>query len=65
MAVSMDVIFHLVEDDVYETYMNTLFRVAQRLVLIYLSEEHVRHRRFGVWIEESMRDWSLIKTVPN
>ena len=29
MAVSMDVIFHFVEDDVYETYMNTLFKVAQ------------------------------------
>jgi SAM-dependent methyltransferase len=37
LALSLDVIFHLVEDHVFETYMATLFAAAERHVILYTS----------------------------
>src|SRR5256885_9505823 len=52
-ALSLDVIYHLVEDRVYETYMRYLFGAARRVVVVYSTNEtvpgespHVHHRRF-------------------
>ena len=52
VAISLDVIFHLVEDCVYRDYMNRLFSSANKYVVIYSTIEesrgrtlrHVRHR---------------------
>lgn len=52
LAVSLDVIFHLVEDPVYNAYLDRLFTAAKRYVLIYSTSAdlrntgipHVRHR---------------------
>ncbi len=38
LAVSMDVIFHLIEDDVFEKYMRDLFSCAARFVMIYTRD---------------------------
>jgi SAM-dependent methyltransferase len=50
LALSLDVIFHLVEDNVYEQYMRSLFDAATRFVIIYSDNQeasdqelHVRH----------------------
>lgn len=55
LALSLDVLFHLVEDAVYFAYLDRLFSAAERYVVIFSSnaEEpaptmpHVRHR----WVE--------------
>ncbi len=72
LALSLDVIYHLVEDRVYDVYMDTLFRAATRFVIIYSddwessdSALHVRHRKFTDWIELRKPDWKLIKHLPN
>jgi SAM-dependent methyltransferase len=52
LALSLDVLFHLVEDKVYFEYLDRLFGAATRFVAIYASDEesssynlpHVRHR---------------------
>jgi SAM-dependent methyltransferase len=52
LSLSLDVIFHLVEDAVYHTYLDQLFAAAKRYVLIYSTSAdledtgvpHVRHR---------------------
>lgn len=52
LALSLDVLFHLVEDDVYEAYLTRLFDAAERFVVIHSSDvpqetrslPHVRHR---------------------
>ncbi|OJY86100.1 MAG: hypothetical protein BGP23_04705 [Lysobacterales bacterium 66-474] len=52
LSLSLDVIFHLVEDPVYNTYLERLFAAAERYVLIYSTSTdlrdtgvpHVRHR---------------------
>ncbi len=74
LALSIDVIFHLVEDAVYSAYMEKLFAKAHRYVGIYSSDFnipaqatscHVRHRHFTTWINQNQPDWKLILHVPN
>lgn len=72
LALSLDVIFHLVEDDIYERYMRSLFAAANRFVIIYSDNEesprealHVRHRRFTDWIGCNKLDWQLVEHIPN
>lgn len=73
LALSLDVIYHLIEDDVYEKYMFDLFRAATRYVIIYssnfsenfLSDEHVKHRRFCDWTETNATDFSLLREIAN
>lgn len=71
LALSLDVIYHLVEDDVFEHYMRRLFDSSKRFVCIYSSNfdqrsaAHVRNRRFTDWIEENEKDWRQIKYVRN
>lgn len=73
VALSLDVLFHLVEDDVYEDYMRQLFRSARLGVIVYSSNEerdepgatHVRHRRFTEWIESEAPMWRLTLHTTN
>lgn len=66
LSMSLDVIYHLVEDEVFHRYMATLFDAAQRFVLVYSSDadmpsraSHVRHRRYSDWIREFARPFEL------
>jgi hypothetical protein len=74
LSLSLDVIYHLVEDDVFESYMHTLFGAADRFVVVYSSDRdepaglrgaHVRHRRFTTWVEEHLPGWRLAERIPN
>lgn len=72
VALSLDVIYHLVEDRTYESYMRSLFRSATRLVIIYSSNapradtaSHVRHRRFTDWVDAQASDWHLDRHIAN
>jgi SAM-dependent methyltransferase len=73
LAISLDVIYHLVEDDVFESHMRELFRSSNRHVVIYASnyEEsmtegaHVRHRKFTRWAAESAKDWKASQVIRN
>ena len=60
LALSLDVIYHLVENSVFEAYMERLFQSATRFVAVYSSNcsglmtdsPHVRHREFTRWVKE-------------
>lgn len=74
LSLSLDVIFHLVEDPVFDTYMRRLFASGERFVGIYSSNDdrpqsatspHVRHRRFTDWIATNSTEWMLLENVPN
>jgi len=74
LALSLDVIYHLVEDSVYETYLSELFAAAEKFVIVYSSNDselesstpkHVRHRCFTDSIDKLAPGWSLIEKVPN
>jgi hypothetical protein len=73
LALSLDVIYHLVEDSVFEAYMRRLFDVSRRYVVIYSSNHdntltratHVRHRKFTTWIDENTPGWRTDGVIPN
>ena len=72
LALSLDVIYHLVEDDVFDAYMRHVFAAAKRYVIIYASNDeapspapHVRHRRFTDWVEQHELAWRLESHIPN
>lgn len=74
VALSLDVIYHLVEDKVFEHYLQTLFRAARRYVIVYSSDSddnrgyegtYIRHRNFTKWIEENLPSWEMVRRIPN
>ncbi len=71
LALSLDVIYHLIEDRVFESYMRDLFASARRYVIVYSSNRnekrnmHVRHRRFTDWAARCAPQWDLVKEIPN
>jgi len=72
LALSLDVVFHLVEDDVFEDYMRRLFASAARFVIIYSSDHdapwngsHVRHRAFSSWVAANLPGWERLQHVRN
>lgn len=72
LSVSLDVIYHLLEDDVYDRYMTDLFGAARRLVVVYSSDRddetewpEVRHRRFTTWVADRAPAWDLLRRIPN
>lgn len=72
LTLSLDVIYHLVEDQVFESYMSKLFDAANKYVIIYSSNKertgislHVRHREFSRWVEKNRKQWSLIQKIDN
>jgi hypothetical protein len=74
LALSLDVIYHLVEDRVFEDYMRTLVGAADRYVIIYASNSddnreyqgpHIKHRKFSTWLQQNALDWELLEHIPN
>ena len=68
LAVSLDVIYHLTEDPVFEAYMTHLFAAGAKYVIVYTTNEerrgtapHVRHRRFTLWVEAHCPDWRFLE----
>lgn len=74
LTMSLDVIYHLVEDEVYESYLNDLFNNSKNYVIIYASNtnkqkqfqaQHVKHRKFTDYVEKNFSNWKLIKHIKN
>lgn len=72
LALSLDVIYHLLEDDVYRRYLGDLFGAAKRHVIIYSSNRedsasaaHVRHRLFLRDVEAGFPQFRLVRRIEN
>ena len=74
LVLSLDVIYHLVEDEIFDHYMQSLFRAGIHYVIIYSSNfnddenyqgRHVRHRKFTKWIHDKEPQWMLMEHIPN
>jgi len=74
LTLSVDVIYHLVEDSVFDLYMHRLFDSGDRYVAIYASNTdnnslfsvpHVRMRKFSDWIETNKPSWKLDSKICN
>lgn len=71
LALSLEVIFHLTEDDLYQLYLQHLFACARRWVVIFSADEadttggrfpHFRPRHFTPDVPAG---WTLREHVPN
>jgi SAM-dependent methyltransferase len=70
LAMSLDVIYHLVENSVYEAHLRTVFGASTRFVAVYSTNRdapddaglaHVRHRRFTDFVERELPSWKLLR----
>ena len=66
LILSLDVVYHLVENSVFEAYMEHLFSASNHYVIVYATNEslrddapHVRHRCFSSWIDNNCPRWRL------
>ena len=73
MTMSIDVIYYLVEDDVFVKYMNNLFNSSQRYVMIYSTNHnhyndlipHIKHRQFTDWVKKHKKEFVMINHLKN
>jgi len=72
LTLSLDVIYHLIEDGAYRGYLRNLFATAQRFVIVYSSDKedpapapHVRHRRFTADVERDFPEFRLLRRIEN
>ena len=69
LSVSLDVIFHLLEDNVYNLYMKNLFDSSEKFICIYSSNydkttaKHVKHRKFTDWIDKYQSNIGNLKNI--
>lgn len=72
LCLSLDVVYHLVEDDAFHRHVDDLFSHARRFVIVYSSNmdqptafAHVRHREFTRHVAETQPGWRLERVVAN
>lgn len=75
MSLSLDVIYHLTEDNIFINYMYNLFHSATKFVCIYswdgilpenvYTNSHVKYRKFVEYIETTFPEWELIQHTKN
>ena len=70
LALSLDVVYHLIEESVFDAYMSHLFDAARRYVVVYATNgnirddaPHVRHRPFSIWVDNNRSGWRLEEVV--
>ena len=75
LGLSLDVIYHLVEDAVFEQYMHDLLHHSARAVVLYTSDSdvfvpprrepaHVRHRPIQRWMA-NQPEWRFVERLAN
>lgn len=75
LSLSLDVIYHLIEDEVFEQYMSNLFSSSKKYVVIYSSNYdqpkypaewvEVKHRKFTQWIVLNAKNFSQTAFIKN
>lgn len=72
LAISLDVIYHLIEDEIFDAYMRRLFSASCRYVIIYAynfekhyESLHEQGREFFKWCNENAKDWDLVDIIKN
>jgi hypothetical protein len=71
VALSLDVLYHIIEEKTYLKYLKDLFSIGKKYVVIYstnfyLNEtQHVLHRKFTEDAKRLFPEWQLTLEVPN
>jgi hypothetical protein len=74
LSMSLDVLYHLVEKNIFETYLIHLFNSADKYVIIYASDynqseepihQHENRRTFTDFVSKNLKNWKLKERVKN
>lgn len=73
LSLSLDVIYHLIENDTFNDYMTKLFLSSKKYVIIYSSNGdilaqssiHIYDRNFTNWIAENQKNFVLLEKIIN
>jgi hypothetical protein len=72
LALSLDVVYHLLEDRVFREHMQGLFSHASTYVIIYSSNHdgrghagHIRHHSVTDWVAAHAPQWQQIAFIKN
>lgn len=72
VVLSLDVIFHLIEEDIFENYMKRIFsHPYAKFVVIYSTNQekiravHVKDRKITPYIVNNFSEWEMFMSVPN
>ena len=69
LTISMDVILHLMEEEVYQQYMKNLFRLSNKYVIIYSPDKDQIfsgiHNKFRKFSPDVPKDFELIQFIDN
>ena len=71
---SLDVLYHLVEKEIFETYLKHLFAASTKYVIIYATDfnqekepiyQHENRRSFTDFVKNNIKDWKLKEIIKN
>ena len=71
LTMSLDVLFHLIEDEVFGKYLTHLFQASTKYVVVFSSNFekeqtfHEKDRVFTKWVEQNITGFDLVETVKN
>ena len=75
LTLSLDVIYHLIDDKTFTQYMKSLFYYAQRYVIIYACDFYapgepgfapwIKPRKFTDYVDVHLLGFELVKRIPN
>jgi len=74
LTLSLDVLYHLVEKEIFEKYLLDLFNCSSNFVIIYASDynqkeepiyPHENRRSFTDFVSKNIPSFKLIETIPN
>lgn len=69
LTLSLDVIYHLMEDRLFINYLKNLFKFSKKHVIIYSTNieypktTHTNGRRFTKYVDEMFPEWKLHKFI--
>lgn len=71
LAMSLDVTYHIIEDKYFEEYMNMLFNLSKKYVLIYSINSdnsngfaiHLKNRKICEFIKNKFSDFILVDNI--
>lgn len=73
LTLSLDVVYCVVEDAVFEQYMNRLFNSSKRFVIVYSTDteknpvvsDYIKHRKFSNFVAKKHPEFKLVKKLEN
>lgn len=72
LTMSLDVIYHLIDEETYHDYMKRLFASSNKHCIIYSANKeeltpsaHVKKRKFTDWVDTYAYGWEMVEFIPN